>query len=122
MTATIERLATRHNIPESALWLIAAELYPVMTRIRPRLHGKMQMRLRRELLNRFVEEGFMGDISKSESRVRMNVSQNAKGLVQFDLTAEFPTPEESKRALAEAIDGVRQVCAEKGLKLADGAV
>ena len=57
----------------------------------------------------------------SESRVRMNISQNAKGAVQFDITAEFPTVEESKKALSDAIDGVRAICAEKSLRLADAA-
>lgn len=48
--------------------------------------------------------------------VRINLSQNAKGLVQFDITAEFETVDESKAALASAIDAVRAVIAEKGLK------
>lgn len=61
------------------------------------------------------------ETTKSESRVRMNLSQSAKGLVQFDITAEFPSPEEAAKALGEAVDLARIVCAEKGLKLADQA-
>lgn len=57
----------------------------------------------------------------SDTRVRMNLSQNAKGLVQFDITAEFPTAEEAAAQLAKTIDLVRNTCAEKGLKLADSA-
>lgn len=57
----------------------------------------------------------------SESRVRINLSQSAKGLVQFDITAEFPTPEAAAAALGSAIDQARAICAEKGLKLADNA-
>jgi hypothetical protein len=49
----------------------------------------------------------------------MNLSLTAKGLAQFDCTAEYATPEETKENLAKAIDGVRAVCAEKGLKLVD---
>jgi hypothetical protein len=49
-------------------------------------------------------------------RVRINLSQTAKGLVQFDCTAEFETPEECGTALSAAIDQVRNVIAAKGLK------
>ena len=59
------------------------------------------------------------ETKKSEPRVRMNLSQSAKGFVQFDITAEFPSPIEAARALGDAIDLVRTVCAEKSLKLAD---
>lgn len=55
----------------------------------------------------------------SESRVRMNLSQNAKGLVQFDITAEMPNAIDAAEELANAIDQVRAVCADKNLKLAD---
>lgn len=57
----------------------------------------------------------------SESRVRINLSQNAKGLVQFDITAEFPTAAESAEALGKAIDETRLLVAGRGLKLADSA-
>jgi len=55
----------------------------------------------------------------NESRVRINLSQNAKGLVQFDITAEYETPEESAEALSKAIDLVRGVIETKGLKTVD---
>jgi len=57
----------------------------------------------------------------SESRVRMNIKQSAKGDVQFDITAEFPTVAESEKALGEAVDAARRVCISKNLKLADAA-
>lgn len=56
------------------------------------------------------------ETQQTNKRVRINLSQNAKGLVQFDITAEFETVDESKAALASAIDAVRAVIAEKGLK------
>ncbi len=56
---------------------------------------------------------------KSESRVRMNLAQSAKGFVSFDITAEFPSADEAAAELGKAIDRARAVCAEKGLKLAD---
>lgn len=57
--------------------------------------------------------------TRSESRVRMNLVQGAKGEVKFDITAEYPTPEEAERALGDAIDRVKAICRDKGLKLAD---
>lgn len=53
---------------------------------------------------------------KTQKRVRINLSQTAKGLVQFDCTAEFETPEECGAALNKAIDQARSIIAEKGLK------
>lgn len=55
---------------------------------------------------------------KSETRVRINLSQNAKGVVQFDITAEFPTENETVSHLGAAIEKTKAMCAEKGLKLA----
>lgn len=48
-------------------------------------------------------------------RVRINLSETAKGLIQWDITAEFETVEETKKALAEAIDAAREVIKDKGL-------
>ena len=55
---------------------------------------------------------------KSEPRVRMNVKQSAKGAVQFDITAESPTVEESGKLLGEAIDRVKVEIEARGLKIA----
>lgn len=51
----------------------------------------------------------------TNKRVRINLSQTAKGLIQWDITAEFETVEETKKALAEAIDAAREIIKEKGL-------
>jgi len=59
--------------------------------------------------------------AKSETRVRMNLSQSAKGFFQLDITAEFPTAGEAAAALSDAIDKARAVCEAKGLKMADVA-
>ncbi len=53
----------------------------------------------------------------SNKRTRMNVSLTAKGLAQYDVTAEYDTPEESAEQLGKAIDLVKKVCADKGLQL-----
>lgn len=51
----------------------------------------------------------------TNKRVRINLSENSKGLIQWDITAEFETVEETKKALAEAIDAAREIIKEKGL-------
>ena len=51
----------------------------------------------------------------TNKRVRINLSESAKGLIQWDITAEFETVEETKKALSEAIDAAREVIKEKGL-------
>jgi len=55
----------------------------------------------------------------AEKRVRMNFGMNTKGLVQMDLTVEFPTTEEAAAEARKAIDEYKAICTEKGLKLAD---
>ena len=51
----------------------------------------------------------------TNKRVRINLSETAKGLVQWDIIAEFETVEETKKALADAIDAAREIIKEKGL-------
>ncbi len=58
----------------------------------------------------------MPEEKATNKRVRINLSETAKGLIQFDITAEFETVEETKAALAAAVDAARAVIAEKGLK------
>lgn len=57
----------------------------------------------------------MEEVSTSQKRVRINLSQTAKGLVQFDITAESESVEESKKILSEAIYSARAVIKEKGM-------
>lgn len=57
----------------------------------------------------------MEEVSTSQKRVRINLSQTAKGLVQLDITAESESVEESKKILSEAIDSARAVIKEKGM-------
>ena len=51
----------------------------------------------------------------TNKRVRINLSETAKGLIQWDITTEFETVEETKKALSEAIDAAREIIKEKGL-------
>ena len=51
----------------------------------------------------------------TNKRVRINLFETAKGLIQWDITAEFETVEETKQALSAAIDAAREIIKEKGL-------
>ena len=49
-----------------------------------------------------------------ETRVKLSVNTNAKGQAQWDITSEFPTLEDAKKNLAEAIKAVKEIIAENG--------
>jgi translation initiation factor 2 alpha subunit (eIF-2alpha) len=53
---------------------------------------------------------------QTNKRTRMNVSITAKGAAQWDVTAEYETPEETHRNLNSAIERVRQSIKDAGLK------
>lgn len=55
------------------------------------------------------------DITLEQQRVRMNVTTNAKGFAQMDITVEFPTVNESKVAMNDAIKALREVLKENGI-------
>lgn len=56
------------------------------------------------------------NVTLPNTRVRINLSQSAKGLGQLDITAEAPTVEEAKALLSKAIGEARAVMEEKGIK------
>jgi hypothetical protein len=58
-------------------------------------------------------------MEQQSNRVRLNLKQNAKGQVSFDVTAESTDPASSEIYLDGAIDSVRRVAKEKGLKFVD---
>lgn len=58
----------------------------------------------------------MPEEKATNKRVRINLSETAKGLIQWDIMAEFETVEETKAALSAAIDAAREVIKTKGLK------
>lgn len=53
---------------------------------------------------------------ESNSRTRIKLSQTAKGLVQYEISTEYDTPEKSIEMLGKTIDQVRLLIAEKNLK------
>jgi len=58
-------------------------------------------------------------LNETNTRTRINLSQTAKGLVTFDITAEYDSPEKTIEMLGKAVDQVRALIAEKGLKSVD---
>lgn len=57
----------------------------------------------------------MNETTLEQQRVRMNISTNAKGFAQMDITVEFPTVDESKTAMNEAIKALREVLKENNI-------
>jgi hypothetical protein len=56
------------------------------------------------------------DEQKSSKRVRINLGQTAKGLVQIDITSEGETAAEREAELNEAYAVARRVITKNGLK------
>lgn len=54
----------------------------------------------------------------TQERVRMNLSQSAKGSFQIDVTVESDTVERSKELLEEAVRQCRKVVLDNGFTLA----
>ena len=54
-------------------------------------------------------------MEQQNNRVRMNLSETAKGLVQWDVTAEFDSVEQTAMELDKAIKAVKKVIVENGL-------
>lgn len=53
---------------------------------------------------------------QNNKRVRMNISLTAKGLAQWDCTAEFDTPEKTAEELSRAIKLLKQTVKDNNLK------
>ena len=56
----------------------------------------------------------MPEVTNEAQRVRVNLSQNAKGLYQLEVTSEFPTVEEAVANLGKTVDAVHALGKEKG--------
>ena len=57
--------------------------------------------------------------SETNTRTRIKISQTAKGLVQWEVSSEYDTPEKSAEMLGKTVDLVKALIAEKGLKAVD---
>lgn len=60
-------------------------------------------------------------VNETNTRTRINLGQTAKGLVQFDITCEYDTPEESLKQLEIAVNKTRELIKKLGLKSVDDA-
>lgn len=60
-------------------------------------------------------------VNETNKRTRINISLTAKGLAQFDCTTEYDTPEKSVEEMGKAIDLIRNLIKEKGLKSVEDA-
>lgn len=58
-------------------------------------------------------------VEETNTRTRINLGQTARGLIQFDITCEYDTPEKSVEMLSKTIDMVRNLIKEKDLKSVD---
>jgi hypothetical protein len=57
----------------------------------------------------------------SETRVRLNASQTAKGLIQLDVSCEAPTVEKARELFGQAIDALTEEVKQRGFALANQA-
>ena len=55
-------------------------------------------------------------MTEANKGTMMNIRMTAKGRVQWEVTVEYDTPAESAVYLSEAIDSVRSMIKDKGLK------
>ena len=59
------------------------------------------------------------EVTETNTRTRIKLTQTTKGLIQFEISAEYDTPEKSIEMLGKAVDQVRALISEKGLKSVD---
>lgn len=58
-------------------------------------------------------------VAESNTRTRIKLTQTSKGLIQWEISAEYDTPEQSIEMLSKTVDQVKALIAEKGLKSVD---
>ena len=63
-------------------------------------------------------EGIGGTFGTSDNHVYLSISQGMMGKVRFDVSVNYPTLEESKQVLSDAVDVVQKIIAEKVLPAA----
>ena len=61
----------------------------------------------------------MNGETATTTRVRINVSQSAKGIAQIDVTGEAPTVDEARVLVREGMRAGREEAKAAGMKLAD---
>ncbi len=59
------------------------------------------------------------ETTETNTRTRIKFSQNSKGLIQWEISTEYDSPEKSIEEMSKTIDLVRALLKEKGLTPAD---
>ena len=54
--------------------------------------------------------------TENNTRTRIKLTQTSKGLFQYEISAEYDSPEKSIEMLGKAVDQIRAFFKEKGLK------
>lgn len=61
-------------------------------------------------------------VEETNTRTRIKLSQSTKGVVTWEISAEYDTPEKSVEMMSLALDKVKNLIKEKGLTPADESV
>ena len=61
----------------------------------------------------------MEEAKENNTRTRIKLSQTSKGLIQWEISAEYDTPEKTIEMLGEAVNRVKHLIDEKGLTCVD---
>lgn len=59
------------------------------------------------------------EVTETNTRTRIKLSQSTKGVVTWEISAEYDTPEKSIEMMSQALDKVKALIKEKGLTSAD---
>lgn len=62
------------------------------------------------------------EVTETNTRTRIKLSQSTKGVVSWEISAEYDTPEKSVEMMSQALDKVKALIKEKGLTPADESV
>jgi hypothetical protein len=62
------------------------------------------------------------EVTETNTRTRIKLSQSTKGVVTWEISAEYDTPEKSIEMMSKALDKVKALIKEKGLTTADESV
>ena len=62
------------------------------------------------------------ETTETNTRTRIKLSQNTRGVVTWEISAEYDTPEKSVEMMSQALDKVKALIKDKGLTPADESV
>lgn len=62
------------------------------------------------------------EVTETNTRTRIKLTQSTKGVVTWEISAEYDTPEKSVEMMSLALDKVKNLIKEKGLTPADESV